>query len=101
MSNETKNIRIGIVLSYVNQFLSIAISFLYVPLMLSALGKRQYGLYAVVQSLVSYLTLTDIGIGTTAVRYNAKYIASGEKAVQQRVNGMFLTIYSVIAICTR
>ncbi len=98
MSNETKNIRVGIVLSYVNQFLSIAISLFYVPLMLSALGQKQYGLYTLAQSLVSYLTLTDIGIGTTAVRYNAKYIASGENDVQSRVNGMFMTIYSVIAL---
>lgn len=98
MSNETKNIRIGIVLSYANQFLSIAISLFYVPVMLSSLGQKQYGLYALAQSLVSYLTLTDIGIGTTAVRYNAKYIASGEKDVQSRINGMFMTIYSAIAL---
>lgn len=98
MSNESKNIRVGIILSYANQFLSIAISLVYVPLMLSALGQKQYGLYTVAQSLVSYLTLTDIGIGTTAVRYNAKYIASGEIDVQRRVNGMFVVIYSAIAL---
>ena len=51
MSNETKNIRIGIVLSYANQFLSIAISLFYVPVMLSSLGQKQYGLYALAQSL--------------------------------------------------
>ena len=95
-----KNIRVGAILTSITQFLSIAISFVYVPIMLGMLGQAEYGLYSIVQSLISYLQMSEMGIGTTATRYNSKYIAKKDTDGQRTINGMFFKMYVGIAgIC--
>ena len=99
VDQSSKNIKLGTIITYITQFLSIGISFIYVPIMLGILGQAEYGLYALVQSIISYLQMSEMGIGTTATRYNSKYIAEGDKEGQKTINGMFLVIYVIIAIC--
>lgn len=95
-----KNIRVGAILTYLTQFLSIAISFVYVPIMLRMLGQAEYGLYSIVQSLISYLQMSEMGIGTTATRYNSKYIAQKDENGQKAINGMFFKLYmGIAAVC--
>ena len=95
-----KNIKAGAILTYITQFLSIAISFVYVPVMLKLLGQAEYGLYSIVQSLISYLQMSEMGIGTTATRYNSKYIAQNDVDGQRMINGMFLKLYlGIAAVC--
>lgn len=99
-NSSSKNIKVGAVLTYLTQFLSIAISFVYVPIMLGRLGQSEYGLYSIVQSLVAYLQMSEMGIGTTAIRYNSKYIEEGNLDGQMKINGMFFKIYlGIAAIC--
>lgn len=96
--SSSKNIKVGVVLTYITQFLSIGISFIYVPIMLGILGKEEYGLYALVLSIIAYLNMSEMGIGTTATRYNARYLANGQKKELQTVNGMFFVLYLGIAV---
>ncbi len=99
-NTSSKNIKLGAILTYITQFLNIAISFVYVPLMMAKLGQTNYGLYSLVQSLISYLQMSEMGLGVTATRYNAKYIANGDKEGQKGINGMFLKIYvGIAAVC--
>ncbi len=99
--SSAKNIKVGAILTYLTQFLSIAISFVYVPIMLRQLGQSEYGLYSIVQSLISYLQMSEMGIGTTATRYNSKYIGENNTSGQKLINGMFFKMYLGIAgICT-
>ena len=97
-SSSSKNIKVGSIITYINQFLSIAISLFYVPIMLGKLGQSEYGLYALVQSIITYLQMTEMGIGTTATRYNSKYIADKDEDGQKTINGMFLVLYLIIAV---
>lgn len=100
VDQSSKNIKIGAIITYITQFLSIGISFFYVPIMLGQLGQAEYGLYALVQSIISYLQMAEMGIGTTATRYNSKYIGENDVNGQKLINGMFLKMYLGIAgIC--
>lgn len=98
MNNSTSNIKKGTIITYITQILGIGISFIYVPIMLRILGQVEYGLYALVQSLVSYLQMSEMGIGVTATRYNAKYIALNDSVGQSKINGMFFSLYIGIAL---
>ena len=97
VDNSSSNIKKGTVITYITQFLGIGISFFYVPIMLGILGQDEYGLYALVQSIVAYFQMSDMGIGITATRYNAKYMAEGDIEGQRNINGMFLVLYTIIA----
>lgn len=83
--------------------LNTIVSLLYTPYMLRMMGQREYGLYSLVASIISYLTILDLGFGNAIVRYTAKYRAEGKTEEQFKMFGMFLVLYiiiGVIAFCT-
>ena len=75
--SEGKNLRAGVVLSYITMAAGIIVSLTYTPFMLRMLGQQQYGLFNMGQAAVSYLGLAEFGFGNAVVRYVSKYRAEG------------------------
>ena len=92
--------KMGAVLSYVNIFLSILVGLVYTPIMLRLLGQSEYGLYSLIGSFVSYLSVLDLGLGNTIIRYTARNRAIGDKRHESELNGLFLLVYSCIGFLT-
>lgn len=95
-------LRAGVWLSYINLAIGSLIPFFYTPVMLRLLGQEEYGLYSLANSVISYLSLLSFGLGSTIVRYIAKYRAEkNEKAIKETF-GLFLLIYCAVAflVCT-
>lgn len=91
-------IKAGAVLNYVIIGLNILTGLLYTPYMLHCLGQNEYGLYSIVASVIAYLTLLDFGFGSAITRYSARTIATGIKAEEWRLYGMFISAYTLIGI---
>ena len=89
-------IKAGIVLNYVLIVLNIIVGLLYTPYMLRTMGQSEYGLYSLVASVISYLTVLDLGFGNAIVRYTAKFRAEGKQTEQYEMFGMFLVVYLII-----
>lgn len=89
-------IRIGVILTYLSIFLSNGVSLVFTPYMLGKLGKSEYGLYALVGSLMAYLTLLTFGIGGALVRYIARYRGAGEKEKEENLLAMALLVHLLI-----
>lgn len=94
-SNEKK---IGIELSYLIILLNMLIGITYTPFLLRMLGQSEYGLYSIVYSVISYLTIMDMGFGNAIVIYTTRYINQGNKEKQDKLHGMFMVIYCIIGI---
>lgn len=97
MGNQLK---IGALLSYVNIIANVVIGLVYTPVMLRLLGQSEFGLYSLIGSVMAYLSILDMGLGNTIVRYTAKNRATGNKRFEAELNGLFLFIYSIIGIIT-
>ena len=87
----------GVVLSYISEAIKILTALLYTPIMLRLLGQSEYGLYQLVHSVVSYLGLLSLGFTSAYVRYFSIAKAKGSEDEVARLNGMFMTIFLVIA----
>lgn len=98
MTKQKNQLRIGVVLSYINLGISCIIPFMYTPVMLRILGQSEYGLYSLANSVISYLTLLTFGFGSTVIRYISKYRAENNKEGVQKTFGLFLGLYSIAAI---
>lgn len=98
MREQTNQLRIGVILSYINLGISCIIPFLYTPVMLRILGQSEYGLYSLSNSVISYLTLLTFGFGSTIIRYLSKYRAEGKREAVQKTFGLFLGLYGIAAI---
>ena len=90
----------GAILMYVQIFLSNTIALIYTPFALRMLGQSQYGLFGTVNSFTAYLSLLSLGIGGAYIRWNAKYRAKNDVEGEQRLNGMFFTMFSIITVIT-
>lgn len=95
---KTNQLKMGIVLSYITMFIHNLISILYTPIMLRLLGKSEYGLYQLVFSVVSYLGLLSFGFGSAYVRFYSRYKVKNDEDGIARLNGMFITIFLIIAL---
>lgn len=91
-------LKLGAMLSYLSLFLGTFIQILYTPIMLRLLGKSEYGLYTLANSVIGYLGVLDFGLGNAIVRYTAKYKALNDKEGEYNLNGMLVIVYSIIAL---
>ena len=66
--------------------------------MLRMLGQSEFGLYSLVTSVVTYLTILDFGFGNAVIRYTAKFRAQGKQKEQYELFGMFFILYLCIGI---
>lgn len=93
--NELKS---GAVLSYISLFLGSFISILYTPIMLNILGKSEYGLYTLANSVIGYLGVLDFGLGNAIVKYTSRYRALDDKEGEYNLSGMLFIVYSIISL---
>ncbi len=90
--------RWGAILSYVNIVANVVVGLGYTPVMLRLLGQSEYGLYSLIGSMAGYLSVLDMGLGNTIVRYTARNRVDGTPQREAELNGLFLSVYSFIGL---
>ena len=86
-------IKSGIILSYASLALNNIVAIVYTPVLLRYLGQSEYGLYSLITSIIAYLTILDLGLGNTIVRYSALYKSEGKITKLYDLFGLFIKIY--------
>ena len=95
MKNELK---IGSILSVLSIILSSLISIFYTPMYMRYLGTTDYGINSLVQSIMGYIGMLNLGLGSAMVRYTVRYRTEGKIEEEKSLNGMFLVIFSIIML---
>lgn len=95
---DKNQLKAGAILSYISLGLTSFISIIYTPIMLRLLGQSQYGLYNLANSVIGYLGILDFGLGNAVIRYTSKYKALNDKESEESLYGIFIIIYSILAI---
>ena len=71
--SESKQRKIGALLSYIAMGISILVQLLYTPILITKLGQSEYGLYSTVSSVIAMLAVLNLGFNSGYIRYYAKY----------------------------
>ena len=95
-----KQIKLGMILSYINLGIGNLIPFFYTPIMLELLGQSEYGLYKIAGSTTSYLSLMAFGIGSAVSRFIIKARTLEGKEAEERMFGLFNLLFQTIALLT-
>lgn len=90
--------KMGVILTYTSEAIKILTGLLYTPIMLRLLGQSEYGLYQLVYSVVSYLSLLSMGFGSSYLRFYSKKKSKNDYEGIAQLNGMFLCIFLFISI---
>ena len=77
MGKNDSEIKLGVMLSYAQMFLNIIIGLAYTPIMIRLLGSNEYGLYNMVASTISTLTILNLGFNSSYIRFFSKYKNNG------------------------
>lgn len=96
--NDSNQRKFGAMLSYISIIVSTIISLLYTPFLINNLGQSEYGLYSLINSVIGYLTILDLGFGNAIVVYTAKYRAQQKYDEEKKLHGMFLIVFTIIGI---
>lgn len=86
----------GAILSYISIIINTLIQLVYTPLLIRMLGQSEYGLYSLVNSVIGYLSVLDLGFGNAIIVYTAKYRAKNDIEAEQKLHGMFKIVFYVI-----
>ncbi len=95
---KVNQLKSGVILSYAQMVLSNLISIIFTPIIIRMLGQDEYGIMSLAGAVIGYLSLLSLGLGSS---YNHFYHKSKKEANEDgiaKLNGMYMTIYSVIAL---
>ena len=74
------------------------IQLIYTPIMIRLLGQSEYGLYTLVGSVVSYLSLFSFGFTGAYLRFYSKRKVQNDSVGIAQLNGMFLILFLAMSV---
>jgi O-antigen/teichoic acid export membrane protein len=72
----------------------LAAAFFVSPVLVHALGDRRYGVWSLIESVLAYLMLLDLGVAASVVRYVARFDATGDREALNRLFSTTLCIFA-------
>lgn len=90
-------IKKGAILSYISIGLTNVIGLVITPFIVKSLGDSEYGLYSLIGALIGYLTVMDLGLNNTIIRYVSKFRAEKDIEGEQQFLGTTMIIYFFIS----
>jgi O-antigen/teichoic acid export membrane protein len=72
----------------------IGVAFFISPVLVHGLGDRRYGIWSLVESVLAYLMLFDLGVAASVVRYVARFEATQDQSALNRVFSASICIFA-------
>lgn len=88
----------GAILSYIQVFLSVAVNIIYVPVLLHFLGQSEYGLYQIVGSFFSYVTVFESCVSAGILRNYCNALGRSDHEEAAVTLSMARSIYRFLAL---
>ncbi len=89
--DNSKQIKIGAVISYVSIAVNVLYGFLFTPWLIKTIGQNQYALYTLASSLITLFTV-DFGLSAAASKFVSQYHAEGR---EDKVNIFLGIVYKL------
>lgn len=86
---KSNQLKMGAILSYFSIALNIVAGLLYTPWMVNQIGKSEYGIYTLANSIIT-LFMLDFGLSAATTRFVAKYRTEGD---EEGLNKFLNTLY--------
>ena len=89
-------LRLSVVISYIQMALAIVLSVLFTPYALGTLGENEYGLLQTANSTVAMLSVLMLGFNSSYIRYYARYKQAEDQQAIYKLNGLFLMLFCIL-----
>jgi O-antigen/teichoic acid export membrane protein len=96
MQNSNRQIKLGGIISYITIVFTIVSGLIYTPWMISEIGQSNFGLFTLVTSLITMVTL-DLGLSQSVTRFISKYRAENDIVSIKRFLGIVYKLFILLA----
>jgi O-antigen/teichoic acid export membrane protein len=90
-----RRIVLNAVANWIGFAAQLLVAFFMSPILVHGLGAPRYGIWSLVESILAYLMLFDLGVAASVVRYVARFEANGD---QDRLNRIFSTSLCIFGV---
>jgi O-antigen/teichoic acid export membrane protein len=84
--------------NWVGFVVQLSVAFFLSPLLVHRLGGQRYGIWSLIESVLAYLMLFDLGVAASVVRYVAKFEATQDRDSLNRVFSTSVGIFAVAGV---
>ena len=91
-----KQLKFGIVLSYVQLILVVLIGMFYTPFAMSKLGTSEFGVYQTCKSAIEMLNFLTLGMNSGYIKFYTEYKRKGDNESIYKLNGLYLTLFIIM-----
>lgn len=94
--DDKKNIKFGLIISYINLFVSVVFGILVTPIILRNIGDENYGLYSFANSITSWLSVISSALAASYMRFASQEFK--EKGTTSKINSLYFKIFLIISV---
>lgn len=91
-------IKLGILLSYFNFFITAVMGLLYIPFLIHILPENEYGLYLLMYSFMSLISVLDMGMTGTITRFYSQFDYQNDQIGKIKVLTISKRIYCILSL---
>ena len=95
---KVNQLKSGVILSYAQMILSNLISIIFTPVVIRVLGQDEYGIMSLASAVIGYLSLLNLVLGGSYNYFYYKRKKEANKDGIAKLNGMYITVFSAIAL---
>lgn len=92
-----KSKKTAVIISYFTTIINYCALFFVTPITIKMLGQQEFGLYSLVNSVIGYLALLSLGLGSAYVRFYFRIKSEKYNLKVENLNGMYFFCYLIIA----
>jgi O-antigen/teichoic acid export membrane protein len=93
-SSAQRSLTVNALANWIGFAAQVVITFFLSPILVHGLGDERYGIWSLIDSILAYLTLFDLGVAASVVRYVARFEATSDNASLNRVISTSLCIFA-------
>lgn len=90
----------GAIVSYAYTFVNSIVSIIYVPLLLSSIGREEYGLYQLIGSIMAYIVSINGILASGVGRYYCMYKAEDDQTKMENTTAIAKRMYWALSVVT-
>ena len=94
--DENKQLKFGIVLSYVQLILVVLIGMFYTPYAIEKLGTSEYGVYQSCKGAIEMLNFLTLGMNSGYIKFFTEYKRKHDEESIYKLNGLYLTLFVIM-----
>ncbi|MFV0540567.1 MAG: lipopolysaccharide biosynthesis protein [Aestuariibaculum sp.] len=87
----------GAILNYITILLTNVVGLFITPFILGHLGKSEYGVYLAIGAIIATISVLDLGLNNSTIRFVAKYRAEKDRKAEENFLATTMIIYSFIS----